>query len=167
LPLWLHHKTSFFFFQFCGFILFVIYTFKTTFSINICHHNAKTHPPKKHGSRCLNTIQFQVSENFQNQNNLSFQFSFFLNFKELVIKARFFNLIILLFLRPLSKWQDQLYDYWVSLVKVRTSSLIFVRSADQGSIYDTLTHWFFQKERTPQTPVFCDNLIVWQESLHG
>jgi hypothetical protein len=31
-------------------------------------------------------IQFQVSENFQNQNNLSFQFFFFfLNFEELVV----------------------------------------------------------------------------------
>jgi len=48
-------------------------------------------------------IQFQVSENFQNQNNLSFQFFFFFFFefrrtsgfheragKELVVKARFF-----------------------------------------------------------------------------
>jgi hypothetical protein len=35
------------FFQFFGFNVFVIYTFKNTFSINICHHNAKTHP-KKH-----------------------------------------------------------------------------------------------------------------------
>jgi hypothetical protein len=103
----------------------------------------KLTPKKNTASGFWNTTQFQVSENFQNQNNLWFHFYFYLFFeiqrtsgfheragKELVVKARFFNLIILLLLRPLSKWQDQLYDYWVSLVKVRTNSLIFVTIAD-------------------------------------
>jgi hypothetical protein len=53
-------------------------------------------------------IQFQVSEIFQNQNNLSFQFFFFFNFEELVVfmkelaknwwlRLGSFNLIIFFF----------------------------------------------------------------------
>jgi len=143
-------KPAFFFSNFVVSIFFVILQFtllKLHFPLTFVTTMQKLTPKKSQFQVFEIPHSFRFVKKFRTKitSHSSFFFFFFFEFrrtsgfheragKELVVKARFFNLNILLFLRPLSKWQDRLYDYWVPLVKVRTSSLIFVRSADQGSI---------------------------------